>query len=125
MGKIDAWVTQLGQAWVEQDPDKAMALVDRNHIEWYENPLDPPATTWNDVHQFWINVPHNQREVSFSHHILMANDYEGVAEWQATLTKVPSQKVLEISGIFHIKINDDGLCVYFKQWEAERFRDEV
>ncbi len=118
--QLDDWTTKLGKVWTAQNPDQAMQLVNRDTIEWYENPLDEPITSWSEVYKLWAVIPNNQKDVSFSHKIIACSDGFGIINWQAKLTKVPSDIRLVIDGIFMVKIADDGTCTYFKQWEVER-----
>ena len=49
--QLDKWANNLGNAWVNLDPDKAMENVNSRHIEWYENPLDEPIKSWDEVYE--------------------------------------------------------------------------
>jgi len=117
--QLDNWATKLGQAWSAQDPDKAMELVSKDNIEWYENPLQSPYKSWEEVHKLWEVIPFNQKDITFSHRILACNGSVGIINWQAKLTKVPSGKKIHIDGIFQVCLDKDGHCTYFKQWEVE------
>ena len=122
-GQLDDWATKLGQAWSAQDPGKAMDLVSKDSIEWYENPLQPPYKSWEEVRKLWEAVPFNQKDVTYSHQVLICNDSVGIINWQVKLTKVPSGKKLNIDGIFQVLLDEAGCCTYFKQWEVESERD--
>jgi len=117
--QLDDWATKLGQAWTSQNPDEAMQLVSKDTIEWYENPLQPPYKSWAEVYKLWEVIPYNQKDITFSHQVLAFSDSAGIINWQATLTKVPSDKRLHIDGIFQVCLDEVGHCVYFKQWEVE------
>ena len=65
-------------------------------------------------------MPHNQKDVSFTHKVIACSSEFGIINWHAELTKVPSEIKLEIDGIFMVKLDEDNTCTFFKQWEVER-----
>ena len=117
---LDEWVTKLGEAWVNLDTQAALILVDKMDIRWYESPFEDALTDWDDIHKVWLADLAQQKDVEFSHEVLLCDGTEGIARWQAKFVRVSNGEVANLEGIFHIRLNDKNLCTYFMMWVVER-----
>lgn len=117
MNRFDEWLRKLGEAWCEGDAQKAASLFSKN-VEYYESVLGLPCENWNKVLDLWKAVPNNQRDVTFSFELVAEADSLAVANWKVSRTLLPANKKQIIDGIFIVKLNDENLCSYFKQWRT-------
>lgn len=114
--QLDNWVTALGKAWVALDTDAALSLVNKEQVEWSESPYEPVLTSWNEIHDVWKTDLARQKDVSFSHQVLACSNGQGVARWQATLTRTDTNQTVSMDGIFLVCLNDQNLCTKFMMW---------
>jgi hypothetical protein len=115
--KFINWLEKMGEAWIERDPQKAANLFSKD-VEYYESVFDSPCGSWNEVLNLWKVVPINQNQVTFNFEIIaLAKDF-AVANFKVTRVILPTNKKQAIDGIFIIKLNNEGLCNYFKQWRS-------
>jgi len=117
MEKFQNWLDQLGEAWVNLNPQEAANLFSKD-VEYYESALKAPCENWNQVLDLWKVIPTNQKDVAFNFDILFNSDNSCVANWRIDRTLLPQNIQQKIDGIFVFKLNDDGLCDYFKQWRT-------
>ena len=115
--KFQDWFEKLGKAWSARDPQKAANLFSKN-VKYYESVFDPPCESWDKVFELWKVVPENQKDVIFEFEIMAVSDDLAVANWKVNRTLLPSNRKQNIDGIFVAKLNEEGLCNYFKQWRA-------
>jgi hypothetical protein len=116
---FDSWLSKLGEAWSERNPQKAAALFSKD-CRYYESVFNEPCESWEDILKLWLVVPENQKDVTFEHNILCVSDNTGIANWKVVRTLLPSNKKQYIDGIFQVSLNKQGLCTFFKQWRAVR-----
>lgn len=114
--QLDQWVAKLGRAWESLDTDAALALVHQSKVEWHESPFADPLTTWQAVYDTWKSALADQRDVSFSHQVLACDNKQGVARWQATLTRISTSETVQMDGIFLVTLDDQNLCTNFMMW---------
>jgi hypothetical protein len=115
--QLENWMKQFGTAWETRNPDKVMALFN-DRLDYFESALKAPVTSKSEVGKLWQVVPDNQKDVKFSHKILIADEYIGVVNWQVSRIRLPAEEMENIDGIFLISLNDRGLCTFFKQWRT-------
>jgi len=114
------WITKYGKAWIALDPDAVMSLMDHTDITYYESTFTAPHKTWEAVNALWQVVPANQKDVAFWHEIMMTDGDMVLAHVKVTRTMVPSGEQQDIDAAFVFKINERGLCTYFRQWRMLR-----
>jgi len=112
-----SWLEKLGRYWVDLNPKNASELFSKDVI-YYESALKEPLADWNAVSDLWKIIPSNQKNVSFDFEIISITQNLCVANWQVKRTMLPQNVKQNINGIFVFKLNEDGLCYYFKQWRA-------
>jgi hypothetical protein len=111
------WLTDLGKAWVDLDPKNAVNLFSKD-VEYYELATSNPCENWETVFNLWKIIPTNQKDVAFGFDIIAISESLCVAHWRVERTMVPQNTKQKIDGIFVLKLNNDGLCNYFKQWRT-------
>jgi hypothetical protein len=114
--QLDQWTKKLGEAWTALNVEAALALVDRDKVEWFESPFSPALTSWQQVYDTWQHDLSQQKDVSFSHTVLVSDKKQGVVRWQAQLTRTTNNQKVIMDGIFLIGLNEKGLCTNFMMW---------
>lgn len=115
--KFTDWLNQLGKAWASLDYQGAANLYSKD-VKYYESALKNSCENWNEVLTLWKVVPNNQKNVTFNFDIISYSEDICVANWKVERTLLIDESKQKIDGIFVFKLNDDGLCNYFKQWRT-------
>lgn len=118
--QFDEWINAYGRAWTALDPDAVMGLIDRDEVTYYESTFNEPKQAWSEVNALWQVVPTNQKDVTFWHEVLMVDGDAVLAHVKVTRTMVPSGEKQDIDAAFMFKVNERGLCTYFRQWRMLR-----
>lgn len=93
--------------------------MDKN-VKYYENPIDSPCSSFDDVIKLWNVVADNQKDIEYKYEIVAYNDDTCIINWQMARTMTSTDTKQEIDGIFQISLNEDGKCTFFKQWRFTR-----
>lgn len=109
---------RFGKAWENLNPDEAMAQFSKEDLTYYESVFSQPLTSWEDVHRLWDIIPANQKNVKFKYEILITSENHSIIHWKVERFFVPINAMQKIDGVFEIKLDDRGLCIYFKQWRT-------
>ena len=112
--KYNTWTKEFMESWKELDK-----TLDKN-IEYYENPIDAPCKSFEDVISLWNVVADNQKNIDYKYEIILFDDKTCIINWQMTRTMTSDDSKQEIDGIFQISLNEEGLCTFFKQWRFTR-----
>lgn len=117
--KYEKWTKEFMESWKELDWKRTLETLDKN-VEYYENPIDKPCQNFEEVTNLWNIVADNQKDISYEFEIISYNEDTCIVNWQMTRTMTKSETKQEIDGIFQVSINDEGKCIYFKQWRFTR-----
>lgn len=88
--------------------------------EYYENPIDGPCKSFEEVTNLWNIVEENQKDIDYKYKIISFDENVCIVNWQMNRTMVKTNEIQEIDGIFQISLNNDGKCTFFKQWRFTR-----
>lgn len=113
------WADKFFKAWASLDPDVALSLLSKD-VEYYESPFSEPCKNWQDVVDLWRVVPDNQKDITYKYDVIIVEGNASLIHWRLSRVTVPDNKKQEFDGAFLVKLNDKGLCVYFKQWRMIR-----
>lgn len=114
--QLDLWLSKFGQAWCDRNVERVMLLFDKDDITYYESVFNPPITSWDSVKKLWEVVPTNQKDITFTHEIILCSKNQGIVNWKVSRIFIPKNENQSIEGIFQISLNENGLCIFFKQW---------
>ena len=117
--KYDIWIKEFMDSWKDLDWKRTLETLDKN-VEYYENPIDKPCNSFQEVTNLWNIVADNQRDIDYKYKILAYNEETCIVNWQMTRLMTNTNTKQQIDGIFQISINDEGKCTYFKQWRFTR-----
>lgn len=106
----------MKSAWMTKDPQAAADLCSQNGFEYFEDVYSLPLTTKDAVKMTWAEVPIDQDNVKFDYAILGELSGINIAHWTSSFWSKKRNQTIEMDGIFHVKLDDAGDCIYFKQW---------
>jgi hypothetical protein len=112
---FSTWAEKFLKAWADLNPGGALSLLSED-VEYHESPFSGPCKSWEDVKKLWKVVPHNQKDITYKHDVLMVEGDLGLIHWNVIRTTVPLGKRQEFDGVFLVRLNKKGLCTMFKQW---------
>ncbi|MDP2860787.1 MAG: nuclear transport factor 2 family protein [bacterium] len=115
--KFQHWLEKLGKAWSGLNPEAAAHLFSKD-VEYYESATKSPCESWDNVSDLWKIISTNQKDVAFDFDILAVSKNICVANWRVKRVLLPQNTKQKIDGIFVFKLDEDGLCNYFKQWRT-------
>ena len=119
LNKYDKWTKDFMESWKELDWQRTLELWDKN-VKYYENPIDAPCVSFEDVIKLWNIVGDNQKDIEYKYEIISYNKDTCIINWQMSRTMTKDNTKQEIDGIFQISLNEEGLCTFFKQWRFTR-----
>lgn len=116
MKDYNAFIKSFMDSWKNLEGVKTCELMAKDLIGYYETPIDPPLTRNEDVKKLWEIVPLNQKDITYTYDILSENEEHCLFHFTMTRTMVPSGLIQNIDGVCEIKLNDENLLTFFKQW---------
>ena len=117
--KYDNWTKEFMESWKELDWKRTLKTLSKD-VKYYENPIDAPCSTFEEVVALWDVVAENQKDITYSYNIVVYDENTCIINWQMTRTMTKTNTKQEIDGIFQVSLNDEGKCTYFKQWRFVR-----
>lgn len=113
------WTKEFMESWKNLDWEKTLSLLDKD-VAYYENPIDLPCATFEDVTNLWNVVADNQKDITYTFKVVVYTEETCIINWKMTRTMTKTNVKQEIDGIFQISINNENKCTYFKQWRFTR-----
>lgn len=113
--KYNSWIKEFMESWKQLDWQRTLKTLDKE-VKYYENPIDEPCKTFEDVINLWKVVADNQKDIDYKYEIVLCSDDTCIINFKMTRTMTVNNTKQEIDGIFQISLNEDGKCTYFKQW---------
>lgn len=117
--KYNKWTNDFMESWKNLDWRRTLELLAKE-VKYYENPIDNPCATFDEVISLWDVVADNQKDISYKYKIVSYNENTCIINWQMTRTMTKTNIKQEIDGIFQVSLNEEGKCTYFKQWRFTR-----
>ena len=105
--KYDVWTKEFMESWKELDWERTLKTLDKN-LKYYENPIDAPCASFDDVVNLWNVVADNQKDIEYKYEIVAYNDDTCIINWQMTRVMTKNEVKQEIDGIFQVSVNDEG-----------------
>lgn len=115
MKNYQKFTYQFMESWKNLEGGEICKLF-ADEIEYYENPIDKPLTQKEDIKPLWAIVPQNQKDISYRFDILAEDEERCMVHFIMTRTMTQTNIVQNIDGVFEIKLNENNLLTYFKQW---------
>ena len=103
------WLEKLKKYWLEKNIEKAVSLFQQTTF-YQETPFMEPYTTIEEIKEEWKHVKEEDIE-NIEITLLALDGNTAIAHW--TL----KQNNENYDGIYEIKFNGNGECIYFKSWE--------
>ena len=115
--QFGSWVSALGQAWVDCNPDAAANLFPLE-LDFHETPFGPNVKTREQIRELWMEVPVAHKNIEFRSETITFDitTRTGIAHWSAKFERIPSGKIAELDGIYKVVFNAKGEVVEFRQW---------
>ena len=117
--RYDKWTKEFMESWKELDWERTLKTLDKN-VKYYENTIDSPCDSFDDVVNLWNVVADNQKDIEYKYEIVAYNADTCIINWQMTRVMTKNEVKQEIDGIFQVSVNDEGKCTFFKQWRFTR-----
>ena len=117
--KYEKWTKEFMDSWKELDWKRTLELLSED-VKYYENPIDRPCSSFNEVVKLWEVVADNQKDIEYKFNIVCYTEDVCIVNWQMTRVMTKNNQKQEIDGIFQISLNENGLCTCFKQWRYTR-----
>ncbi|MBQ7140469.1 MAG: nuclear transport factor 2 family protein [Bacilli bacterium] len=117
--KYDNWTKEFMDSWKDLDWKRTLETLSKD-VEYYENPIDSPCKSFDEVINLWNVVADNQKDIEYKYEIVVFDEKNCIINWQMTRTMTSNNVKQEIDGIFQISLNNEGKCTYFKQWRYTR-----
>ncbi len=107
------------KSWKQLDWRRTIETLSRD-VKYYETPIDEPCKNFEEVINLWNVVEENQKDINYKYKIISFDENTCIINWQMTRTMTKNNVKQEIDGIFQISLNEEGKCIYFKQWRFTR-----
>ena len=117
---FNRWLSDYGEAWESGSIDAIPGLFSEE-AKYFETPFEKPFEGIEQLMQYWAEgARDSQRDVHFNFDIIETKENIGMARWQATFTRVPSGKKVELDGILLCEFDGTGRCTIFREWWHRR-----
>lgn len=117
--KYDKWIREFMESWKALDYKRTLETLSKE-VLYYENPIDDACKSFEDVINLWNVVADNQKDIDYKYDIIIYNDDVCIVNWQMVRIMTSNNKKQEIDGVFQISLDQNGKCIYFKQWRFTR-----
>jgi hypothetical protein len=106
-----AWETFDGEAWADLFAE---------HVEYHEDPFEPPMTGRNAVRAYLLEASRTQSqvEVTIERHWVVAPTV--LAAWHASYVRRADQARVRLAGFMTLEVGADGRIERFREWWHRR-----
>ena len=115
MKNYETFLNSFMDSWKNLEGEKTCDLM-ADKLEYYENPIDKPLISKEQVRPLWKIVPENQSNIEYNGEILFQDENSCIYHFKMQRTMTKTNIVQNIDGVFEIKLNNENLLTYFKQW---------
>ena len=120
---VQDWLDEYGRAWVDGDPDRAVALFS-DTATYRETPFDDPVKGRHAIREYWRkNAADAQEDVEFASQVWAVTNDTAIAGWQARFTRKASGARVELDGTFRLVFSGEPgalQCTVLEEWWHRR-----
>lgn len=125
MDEFENWLARYGYAWEAGDAQAAIELFS-DDAEYFENPFDEPMIGKEAIRRYWSGgAGESQKGIHFQHRAAAVTGNKGLAQWEATFTRVPSGNHVELNGFLMAEFDAAGRCSVFREWWHRREKGSI
>ena len=118
--QFERWLIGYGKAWESGNPHLAVELF-TDDARYFETPFDEPMIGRQTIYRYWSDgAGQAQRDVKFTYRILSLDQNVGMAHWEATFVRIPSDQQVELNGVLLAEFDEGGKCSVFREWWHRR-----
>jgi len=110
---VQKWFGELKQIWLEKDIAALRSILADSFL-YYEDPFEPPLTTWKEVEEAWQEV-HDQNIKTLEIEVLIDGEEEGCGMYHF-IFEDQSGDTHALRGAYYLKLNSAGKAIAFRQW---------
>ncbi len=107
---MEKWLKHFKNYWLEKDIDGTLSLFSED-VEYWENPFI--RLSKNELRRVWLPILDWDDDIHLSYKIFSQAEVNSTVIWDLVYTENGAGK--HSSGVYLIKLNDQGLCNYFFQ----------
>lgn len=108
---IEQWLQKFRSSWIAHDIDGVLSLFDTG-VEYWETPFQK-LMGLNDVRDEWSTID-KQSDIELNTSIFSEQGNQSAIKWGLTYTNESNEQKYW-SGVYLIRLNEIGKCVYFLQ----------
>ena len=116
---VQDWLNAYGRAWIDGDPERAVALFS-DTATYRETPFDDPMRGRLKIREYWQkNAADAQEDVEFASQVWAVGKDTAIAGWQARFTERASGARVELDGTFRLVFSrEQGAlqCTILEEW---------
>ncbi|MBL1215104.1 MAG: nuclear transport factor 2 family protein [Ignavibacteriae bacterium] len=112
---FEQWLQVYGRAWEDKNTEKFVSgfAADANY---YWTPFDTPQKGIDEINKAFNEAIASQEGINFDSQILNVDNDRGLCQWWCSFTRIATQQLINLDGIFLIKFNEENLCTEFREW---------
>ena len=114
-----SWLDALGHAWEAKD-SRAFARLFAKDATYQVTPFREPMRGREAILGYVSEATRTQDQICFEHEVLSVDEDRGIAHWRVSFVLIPSQRRVELDGIFVVYFGASGHCRVFREWWHER-----
>ena len=93
--KYDNWTKEFMESWKALEWRRTIETLNKN-VEYYENPIDEPCSSFDEVIKLWSVVADNQKNIEYKYEIISYNEKTCIINWKMTRTLTKNNTKQEI-----------------------------
>jgi len=122
--KVNNWLRNYGHAWEAGDFESVTSLFSEDAV-YHEDPFDEPMVGHNKIRQYWKDgATDSQEKVTFKFELWTIDDDQCFAHWCARFTRIDSQELVKLDGVFRLIFRQDEsgvpVCTSLQEWWHRR-----
>ena len=112
---FEQWLKVYGEAWEDKNTEKFVGGFAPD-AKYYWTPFEAPKEGSNGIGEAFKEAVASQEGINFDSQILHVDDEKGLCQWWCSFTRIATQQLINLDGIFLVKFNEKNLCTEFREW---------
>lgn len=112
--QVTKWIADIENAWKTKDFE-SISKIFSDTKEYWESPFLQPVSGENEIYKCWAEIVY-QEKITLDIDILAIEKENAILHWFLEYTDARDAQVYVMDGIYQLKFNKNGKCIFFKQW---------
>lgn len=110
-----SWLKLYGQTWQDKEPIRFSELFTFD-AKYFRTPFEKAKSGREEIRAAFEAEVSTQDNIKFGYEVISFDKNIGVCRWWCKFTRISSQNLIKLDGVFICEFDKNNVCLNFREW---------